>query len=110
MLRATISCTDGDSLAEALQYVVSTFDVRVGNGRFKNLLGTTRHMPPRIIVNCVVCAPGCRSIMAEIQIHLASIKKIAEWQHRYYVVRRASELSELIAEANAEAIKEPKPP
>ena len=105
MLRATIICSDGDSLAEALQRTIAMFDVRDGNGRLKNMLGTTRHMPPHILINAIVRAPGCLAMTAEIQIHLDRIKKITEDQHRYHEVRRASGLSELIAESDTKASK-----
>ena len=63
--------------------IIETFDLRDGNGRLKNMLDTKKHMPPRILINCVVRAPGCPPIMAEIQVYLASIKKLADEQHHY---------------------------
>ena len=65
-----------------------------------------KHMPPRVLINCVVTAAGCPPIMAEIQIYHAGIKKIADLQHRYYEIRRATALSELIAEADAARSKQ----
>ena len=108
MLRVTIKCVDGDSLGLALQRVIAIFDLREGNGRLKNLLSTRKHMPPRVLINCVVTAAGCPPIMAEIQIYHAGIKKIADLQHRYYEIRRATALSELIAEADAAQSKQEK--
>ena len=102
-------CTDGDAIALALQRVIATFDLRDGNGRLKNMLDTKKHMPPRILINCVVRAAGCPPIMAEIQIYLDGIKKIADLQHRYYEIRRATALAELIAEANAHTKSPPEP-
>ena len=92
---------DGDSYGLALQRVITTFDLREGNGRLKNMLGTKKHMPPRILINCVVRAPGCQPIMAEIQVYLHDIKTIADRQHRYYEVRRAKAFSELQAKARS---------
>ena len=106
VLRVTIKCVDGDSLGLALQRVIAIFDLREGNGRLKNLLSTRKHMPPRVLINCVVTAAGCPPIMAEIQIYHAGIKKIADLQHRYYEIRRATALSELIAEADAAQSKQ----
>ena len=106
MLRVTIKCVDGDSLGLALQRVIAIFDLREGNGRLKNMLATRKHMPPRVLINCVVTAAGCPPIMAEIQIYHAGIKKIADLQHRYYELRRATALSELIAEADAAQSKQ----
>ena len=87
--------------------MITTFDLREGNGRLKNMLGTKKHMPPRILINCVVHAADCPPIMAEIQIYLAGIKKLADQQHRFYEIRRAKALSELLAEAAAHAKQEP---
>lgn len=84
VLRVTIKCQDGDALFVALQRVITTFDLRDGNGRFKNMLATTKHMPPRCLINVVVRADGCAPIMAEIQVYLAAIKQIADDQHHYY--------------------------
>merc|ERR1712185_727119 len=106
VLRVTIVCVDGDALYLAVQRVITTFDLRDGNGRLKNMLDTKKHMPARILINCVVRAPGCPPIMAEIQVYLASIKKLADEQHHYYEIRRASALAELIAE-NEAASKKP---
>ena len=106
MLRVTIACLDGDALYLAVTRIITTFDLRDGNGRLKNMLDTKKHMPPRILINCVVRAPGCPPIMAEIQVYLASIKKLADEQHHYYEIRRANELAELIAE-NEAASKKP---
>merc|ERR1719240_844779 len=110
VLRVTIVCMDGDSYGLALQRVIATFDLREGNGRLKNMLGTKKHMPPRILINCVVRAPGCQPIMAEIQVYLYGIKTIADRQHRYYEIRRAKAFSELQAEAAAHVENEPNEP
>ena len=105
MLRATIVCANGDSYGLALQRVIATFDLREGNGRLKNMLNTTAMMPPRILINCAVRAPGCPPIIAEVQVYLDGIKKIADLQHRYYEIRRATAVSELVAEADLQATR-----
>ena len=103
VLRVTICCVDGDAVFLAVQRIVEVFDLRDGNGRLKNMLGTRKHMPPRILINCVVRAANCTPIMAEIQVYLASIKHLADLQHRYYEIRRATGVDALIAEASAPA-------
>ena len=106
VLRSTLVCQDGDSMHLAIERLIATFGLCEGNGRLKNLLPTTKHMPPRVLINCIVRAAGCTPIMAECQVYLAGIKKLADAQHRYYEIRRASALSELQAEADAHS-KEP---
>ena len=106
MLRVTILCSNGEAVCLAMQRVIATFDLREGNGRMKNLLNTKKLTPPRVLTNCVVRVPGCPQVTAEIQIHFAAIKKLADAQHRYYEIKRAGALSELLAEAEAQAAKE----
>ena len=98
VLRLTIICADGDALLLAVQRIIKVFDVREGNGRLKNYLGTTRLTPPRVLINCVVRVEGCPPMMAEIQVHLKSIKIEADLQHIYYTIKRAASLEELVAE------------
>ena len=98
MLRATIICGDGDAFSIAVQNIIKVFDVRDGNGRLKNMLGTTKPMPPRILFNVVVHASGCQPAVAEVQVYLSSIKAQADMGHVYYEITRASSLKELITE------------
>ena len=53
-LRAKIEAPDGDSFVNATTAIISTFDVRSGNGRFKNKLMTKKHTPPNVLINVVV--------------------------------------------------------
>ena len=63
VLRVTIVCVDGDALFAAVQRVIQVFDLCDGNGRLKNMLGTKKHMPPRLLLNVVVRAQHCPPIM-----------------------------------------------
>lgn len=53
-LRAKIEAPDGDSFVNATTAIISTFDVRSGNGRFKNNLRANKHTPPNLLINVVV--------------------------------------------------------
>ena len=107
-MRVTVVCEDGESMDLAITRIMTTFDLHDGNGRLKNMLPTKKHMPPRVLINCVVRAAACSPIVAEIQVYLSSIKKLADLQHRYYEIRRASSFGELLAEAeSARAGNEP---
>ena len=99
ILRVTIVAVDGTSLHRAVQDVIKTFDLREGNGRLKNMLKTKKHMPPRMLINVVVRAPGCQPMCGEIQIYLDKIKKLADLQHHYYEIRRAKSAAEILAES-----------
>ena len=83
-LRAKILAPDGDSFANAANAIISAFDVRVGNGRFKNNLMAEKHQPPNLLINFVVRPPGMSPITAEVQIYLCGIEELTE--HRYYEV------------------------
>ena len=83
-LRAKIEAPDGDSFVDALNSIMSTFDVRTGNGRCKNNLRAKEHTPPNILINVVVSRPGMPEITAEVQIFLRAIEEIME--HRHYEV------------------------
>ena len=63
---------------------MSAFDVRMGNGRFKNNLMAEKHQPPNLLINIIVRPPGLPSITAEVQIYLCGIEELIE--HRYYEV------------------------
>ena len=90
-LRAKIEAPNGDSFADATDAIMSTFDVREGNGRFKNNLMTEKHQPPNLLLNLVVCPPGgMPPITAEVQIYLRDIEKLVE--HRFYEVRGRTSL------------------
>ena len=103
MLRATIICGDGDAFSIAVQNIIKVFDVRDGNGRLKNMLGTTKPMPPRVLINVVVRASGCQPAVAEVQIYPSSIKAEADMGHVYYEITRARSLQELITEKKGAA-------
>ena len=80
VLRATIVCSDGDTLLEAWSLISSPtgFDVRPGNGRLKNLMATTLPRPPCMLINVIVDSDdGHRPVLAEVQIELRSIIKLA---------------------------------
>ena len=83
-LRCKIEAPDGNSFVRVIESIMAAFDVRLGNGRFKNNLRTTKHQPPNILINIVVCPPGLPSITAEVQIYLMNIQQLIE--HRYYEV------------------------
>ena len=85
MLRAKIEAPNGDAFADATDSIVSTFDIREGNGRLKNNLMTEKHQPPNVLTNLVLRPPGMPPITAEVQIHLRDIVQLVE--HRYYEVR-----------------------
>ena len=85
MLRAKIEAPNGDAFADATDAIVSTFDIREGNGRLKNNLMTEKHQPPNVLVNLVLRPPGMPPITAEVQIYLRDIEQLIE--HRYYEVR-----------------------
>ena len=90
-LRAKIEAPNGDAFSDATDAIVSTFDVREGNGRFKNNLMTEKHQPPNLLLNLVVCPPGgMPPITAEVQIYLRDIEKLVE--HRFYEVRGRTSL------------------
>ena len=103
VLRATVTAVDGDAFLEALERVVRTFELREGNGRLKNMLGTTKPMPPRVLINVVVRASGCQPAVAEVQIYASSIKAEADMGHVYYEITRARSLQELITEKKGAA-------
>jgi len=84
-LRAKIEAPNGDALADATNTIMSTFDVREGNGRFKNNLMTQNHQPPNLLINLVLRPPSTPPITVEVQIYLRDIEKLNE--HRYYEVR-----------------------
>ena len=84
-LRAKIEAPNGDTFADATNAIMSTFDVREGNGRFKNNLTTQKHQPPNLLINLVLRPPDMPLITAEVQIYLRGIEELIE--HRYYEVR-----------------------
>jgi len=99
VLRATIVCSDGDTLLEAWSLISSPtgFDVRPGNGRLKNLMATTLPRPPCMLINVIVDSDdGHRPVLAEVQIELRSIIELAMAQHKYYEIRRAKTVVEII--------------
>ena len=83
-LRAKVLAPGGDSFANATKTIMSAFDVRMGNGRFKNNLMAEKHQPPNLLINIIVRPPGLPSITAEVQIYLCGIEELIE--HRYYEV------------------------
>ena len=85
MLRAKIEAPNGDALADATNAIFATFDVREGNGRFKNNLMTEKHQPPNLLINLVLRPPDMPPITAEVQIYLSKIENLNE--HHYYEVR-----------------------
>ena len=93
MLRATVVCDDGKTLALVYRALESAFDLQEGHGRLKNLLDTKEETPPRMILNVLV-AQG--TMVAEVQLHLRGIKEIANRDHRYYEVLRATALQALL--------------
>ena len=84
-LRATIEAHDGGAFVNAADAIMSKFGVREGNGRFKNNLMMTKHQPPNVLINLVVCPPDMPPITAEVQIYLREIEELNE--HHYYEVR-----------------------
>ena len=93
VLRATLVCVHGDSLHEAWVRLSSPagFDLRPGNGRLKNLMATTEARPPCMLVNVIVDSDGGgRPVLAEVQIELLGIIRLAMAEHKYYEIRRAS--------------------
>ena len=91
VLRATIVCSDGDTLLEAWSLISSPtgFDVRPGNGRLKNLMATTLPRPPCMLINVIVDSDdGHRPVLAEVQIELRSITELAMAQHKARTSRR----------------------
>ena len=84
-LRAKIEAPNGDQFADATGAIISTFDVREGNGRLKNNLMTEKHQPPNLLLNLILRPPGMPPITAEVQIYLSQIDELNE--HRYYEVR-----------------------
>ena len=84
-LRAKIQAPNGDAFADVTNAILSTFDVREGNGRFKNNLMTEKHQPPNILLNLILRPPGMPPMTAEVQCYLRSIEQLIE--HRYYEVR-----------------------
>ena len=96
VLRATIVCSDGDTLLEAWSLISSPtgFDVRPGNGRLKNLMATTLPRPPCMLINVIVDSDdGHRPVLAEVQIELRSIIELAMAQHTARMVRRVRSCS-----------------
>ena len=90
VLRATIVCSDGDTVLEAWSLISSPtgFDVRPGNGRLKNLIATTLPRPPCMLINVIVDSDdGHRPVLAEVQIELRSIIELATAQHKVRAVR-----------------------
>ena len=85
-LRAKIEAPSGDAFADATESIMSAFDVREGNGRFKNNLMTEKHQPPNLPINLVLRPPQMPPITAEVQIYLRNVERLIE--HRYYEVRR----------------------
>ena len=83
-LRAKLTAPDGASFAKATETIMSAFDVREGNGRFKNNLLVEKHQPPNVLMNLVLRPPGQPAITAEVQIYLFKIETMTE--HRYYEV------------------------
>ena len=84
-LRAKIEAPNGDEFADATNAIMSTFDVRDGNGRLKNNLMTEKHQPPNLLINVVLRPPDMPPLTAEVQIFLLDIEQLNE--HRYYEVR-----------------------
>ena len=84
-LRCTIEAPNGDAFADATRAIMTSFDMREGNGRMKNNLMTTKHQPPNLLMNVVIRPPGMSPITAEIQVYLQEIEELNE--HRYYEVR-----------------------
>ena len=85
MLRAKIEAPNGDVFADAADAIMTAFDVRGGNGRFKNNLMTEKHQPPNLLINLILHPPDMPAITAEVQIYLRGIEDLNE--HRYYEVR-----------------------
>ena len=100
MLRATIVCADGKSVLEAWQRCSSAdgFNITPEHGRLLNHFGTTDPRPPNMLLNAHVERVGCLPIAAEVQIHLLGIFELKEHHHRYYEIRRANSIAELIKE------------
>ena len=85
-LRAKIRAPDGDVFTDATDAIMSAFDVREGNGRFKNNLMTTKHQPPNVLINLVLRPPNMPPITAEVQIYLSQVEELVE--HHYYEVHQ----------------------
>ena len=64
---------------------MTSFSMREGNGRMKNNLMSTKHQPPNLLMNVVICPPDMQPITAEIQLYLQEIEELNE--HHYYEVQ-----------------------
>ena len=89
-LRGTVICDDGNAVAEAYQRIKREFKLEEGNGRLKNLLGTTDQTPPRMMITVIhePTAGTVTKMLAEIQVHLKQIKHLAIPAHKYYELNR----------------------
>ena len=85
VLRCTIEAPNGDAFADATKAIMTSFSMREGNGRMKNNLMSTKHQPPNLLMNVVICPPDMPPITAEIQLYLQEIEELNE--HHYYEVQ-----------------------